>query len=81
MTFYRRYESAVIGYLLRRTGNTELAVDLASDVFAEALASRGRYRRDGLGSSVVVHDRSSHPDRQPASWPRRRARLAPDRDR
>ncbi len=45
MTFYRRYESAVIGYLLRRTGNTELAVDLASEVFAEALASRGRYRR------------------------------------
>ena len=46
MTFYRRYESAVIGYLLRRTGNTELAVDLASEVFAEALASRGRYRRE-----------------------------------
>ncbi len=44
MVFYRRYESAVIGYMLRRTGNTELAVDLASEVFAEALASSRRYR-------------------------------------
>ena len=44
MMFYRRYESAVIGYILRRTGKTELAVDLASEVFAEALASRRRYR-------------------------------------
>jgi RNA polymerase sigma factor (sigma-70 family) len=34
----------VIGYMLRRTGNTELAVDLASEVFAEALASSRRYR-------------------------------------
>jgi DNA-directed RNA polymerase specialized sigma24 family protein len=39
MVFYRRYESAVIGYMLRRTGNTELAVDLASEAFAEALAA------------------------------------------
>ena len=44
MVFYRRYESGVIGYMLRRTGNTELAVDLASEVFAEALASSRRYR-------------------------------------
>lgn len=44
MVFYRRYESAVIGYMLRRTGNTELAVDLASETFAEVLASSQRYR-------------------------------------
>ena len=30
--------------MLRRVGNTELAVDLASEVFAEALASSRRYR-------------------------------------
>ncbi len=46
MVFYRRYESAVIGYMLRRTGSTERAVDLASEVFAEALASSRRYRRE-----------------------------------
>jgi RNA polymerase sigma factor (sigma-70 family) len=44
MVFHRRYESAVIGYLLRRTGNTELAVDLTSEGFAEALASSRRYQ-------------------------------------
>lgn len=31
MAFYQRYEPAVIGYLLRRTRNRELAVDLASE--------------------------------------------------
>ena len=44
MAFYRRYEPAVIGYMLRRTRSAELAVDLASEVFAEALASSHRYR-------------------------------------
>jgi RNA polymerase sigma-70 factor (ECF subfamily) len=41
---YDRYESALIGYLLRRTGNIEVAVDLASEVFATALAAAPRYR-------------------------------------
>jgi DNA-directed RNA polymerase specialized sigma24 family protein len=35
--FYDRYETAVVGYLLRRTGDVELAVDLASEAFATAL--------------------------------------------
>ena len=42
--FYDRYEPAVIGYLLRRTGNVEIAVDLASEAFAAALASAHRYQ-------------------------------------
>jgi RNA polymerase sigma factor (sigma-70 family) len=41
---YDRYESALVGYLLRRTGNVEVAVDLASEVFAAALAGAHRYR-------------------------------------
>lgn len=41
--FYDRYETPVIGYLLRRTRNVEVAVDLASEVFAAALASAHRY--------------------------------------
>jgi RNA polymerase sigma-70 factor (ECF subfamily) len=41
---YDRYESALVGYLLRRTGNVEVAVDLASEVFAAALAAAHRYR-------------------------------------
>lgn len=42
--FYDRYEAAVIGYMLRRTRNIEVAVDLASEVFAAALASAHRYK-------------------------------------
>ena len=41
---YDRYETALIGYLLRRTGNVEVAVDLASEAFAAALASAHRYQ-------------------------------------
>ena len=42
---YDRYETPLIGYLLRRTGNIEIAVDLTSETFAAALASAHRYRR------------------------------------
>jgi RNA polymerase sigma-70 factor (ECF subfamily) len=41
---YDRYETALVGYLLRRTGNVEVAVDLASETFAAALAGAHRYR-------------------------------------
>jgi len=37
-TFYDRYETAIIGYMLRRTRNIEVAIDLASETFAAALA-------------------------------------------
>jgi RNA polymerase sigma factor (sigma-70 family) len=51
---YDRYETALIGYLLRRTGNVEVAVDLASEVFAAALRAAHRYR--------------PAPDRTAAAW-------------
>jgi RNA polymerase sigma factor (sigma-70 family) len=38
------YETPVIAYLLRRTGNVDLSVDLASETFAAALASAHRYK-------------------------------------
>jgi len=60
MVFYRRYESAVIGYLLRRTGSTELAVDLASEVFAQALASRGRYRKEKNSAAAWLFTIAHH---------------------
>lgn len=43
-TFYRRYERLILGYLLRRTGDPELAADLTAEVFAAALRAAGRYR-------------------------------------
>lgn len=42
--FYRRHLSAVIAYLVRETGDSELAADLAAEVFAAVLLSAPRYR-------------------------------------
>lgn len=50
--FYDRYETATVGYLLRRTGNVELAIDLAGETFATALASAGSYRPSPEGSAA-----------------------------
>jgi RNA polymerase sigma factor (sigma-70 family) len=52
--FYDRFETAVLGYLRRRTGDVELAIDLAGEVFATALQSAGRYRpepKDGQSAA------------------------------
>jgi len=46
--------AALVGYLLRRTGDVELAIDLAGEVFATALQSAGRYRpeaKDGQSAA------------------------------
>jgi RNA polymerase sigma factor (sigma-70 family) len=42
--FYDRYETAVVGYLLKRTHDAEVSVDLAAEVFAAALRGAPRYR-------------------------------------
>ena len=42
--FYLRNVDMVLGYFARRTGDAELAADLASETFAAALAGRGRYK-------------------------------------
>jgi RNA polymerase sigma factor (sigma-70 family) len=50
--FYRRHVDWVLGYLQRRTGNPELAADLAAEVFAAALLGRRCFRpRDGRANS------------------------------
>ncbi|MGO8907284.1 MAG: RNA polymerase sigma factor [Solirubrobacteraceae bacterium] len=45
--FYRRYERLIVGYMLRRTGDPEVAADLTAEVFARALRAAGRYRPEG----------------------------------
>jgi RNA polymerase sigma-70 factor (ECF subfamily) len=40
---YRRHVRGLLGYLLRRTGDPELAADLCAETFAAALASRRRF--------------------------------------
>jgi RNA polymerase sigma-70 factor (ECF subfamily) len=42
--FYDRHVHSVLGYFARRTGDAELAADLASETFAAALAGRRGYR-------------------------------------
>jgi RNA polymerase sigma-70 factor (ECF subfamily) len=42
--FYDRYETAIVGYFLRRTNDVELAADLTAEVFAAALNAAARYR-------------------------------------
>ena len=44
--FYDRYEIAVVGYFTRRTGDPEVAADLAAEVFAAALSAAHRCRPD-----------------------------------
>lgn len=41
---YDRYETSVVGYFLRRTGDSELAADLTAEVFAAALGAAPRCR-------------------------------------
>lgn len=42
--FYDRHAKRVLGYLYRRTASAEMAADLTAETFAEALASRHRFR-------------------------------------
>jgi RNA polymerase sigma factor (sigma-70 family) len=42
--FYDRYETTVVGYFTRRTGDPEVAADLTAEVFAAALGAAHRYR-------------------------------------
>lgn len=42
--FYGRHLAAVVGFLLRETGDRELTGDLAAEVFAAALLAASRYR-------------------------------------
>ena len=44
---YRRHIDPVLAYLHRRTGSPELALDLAAETFATAIASAHTFRGDG----------------------------------
>ena len=50
--FYDRYEAAVAGYFMRRTGVPEIAADLTAEVFAGALGAAARYRPEGPTAAV-----------------------------
>src|SRR3954451_16982088 len=41
---YERYHDELLLYLVRRTADVEVALDLWSETFAQAVAGRGKYR-------------------------------------
>src|SRR5665811_1141322 len=41
---YARHRAELLAFLVRRTGDTEVALDLWGETFAQALAGRGRFR-------------------------------------
>ena len=45
--FYRRHERAILAYLRQRTGDAELAADLAAETFAAALVGAARFKPGG----------------------------------
>jgi DNA-directed RNA polymerase specialized sigma24 family protein len=54
--FYRRYERPILGYLLTRVRDGEIAADLTSEVFAAALEAAGSFDpgRGGSGKAAVL---------------------------
>jgi RNA polymerase sigma-70 factor (ECF subfamily) len=44
VAFYRRYLSTVLAFLVRQTGDGELAADLAAEVFAAVMIAAVRYK-------------------------------------
>jgi DNA-directed RNA polymerase specialized sigma24 family protein len=41
---YERHGEELLTFIVRRTSDTEVALDLWAETFAQALAGRGRYR-------------------------------------
>jgi RNA polymerase sigma factor (sigma-70 family) len=50
--FYERHERLVLGWLVRRTGDPELAADLCAETFAAALLAASRYRPGGAPAAA-----------------------------
>lgn len=68
--FYRRHVAEVLAYLIRETGEAELAADLAAEVFSAVLLSAGRYEAQGESALPWVVGIARH--KLLMSWRRRR---------
>ena len=79
---YRSHARRIAGYLMRATGDAEVAADLTAETFAAALVSRNRYRAEmGAPTHVAVRNRRQQAEglaaprlrggsRAPAAWDR-----------
>jgi len=57
---YRRHARRLAGYLMRATGDAEVAADLTAETFAAALVSRDRYRAELGAPSTWLYGIAAH---------------------
>jgi RNA polymerase sigma factor (sigma-70 family) len=58
--FYRRHARRLAGYLMRATGNAEVAADLTAETFAAALAARATYRPERAAPLTWLYGIAAH---------------------
>lgn len=59
-TVFERHAEELLGYFARRTLDPEAAADLVAETFAEAFASRRRFRDQGLGGTGWLYGIARH---------------------
>src|SRR5438105_14929260 len=59
-TFYERHAEALLRFFARRTLDPDAAAELTAETFAEAFASRGRYRERGVGAAPWLYGIAKH---------------------
>jgi RNA polymerase sigma-70 factor (ECF subfamily) len=57
---YERHAEGLLGYFARRTFDPEAAAELVAETFAEAFASRGRFRDRGAGAAGWLYGIARH---------------------
>ena len=57
---YRRHARRLAGYLMRATGDAEVAADLTAETFAAALVARDRYRSELGAPSTWLYGIAAH---------------------
>jgi RNA polymerase sigma factor (sigma-70 family) len=57
---YREHARRLAGFLMRATGNAEIAADLTAETFAAALVSRDRYRPELGAPSTWLYGIAAH---------------------
>jgi RNA polymerase sigma factor (sigma-70 family) len=58
--FYRRHARRLAGYLVRATGDPEVAADLTAETFAAALSARSRYRPERAAPGTWLYGIATH---------------------
>src|SRR5256885_9380685 len=57
---YERHAEGLLGYFARRTFDPEAAAELVAETFAEAFASRKRFRDRGAGAAGWLYGIARH---------------------